>query len=170
MDEEIKIRKMTKKEFFIRFFIWVALAAVAPLVYIGVKYNIFTFKEQVRSITGWGVIALIFTCIVLIYIINQARSALPKGNFIRQCIDGYTALLPILFAIIMIEMVKDSIGDFQKFLIFMIICEGVAVPINPMPKWGQQNHIDLAQTTLIGAMGAIFGRAVSSRNEATSKK
>lgn len=156
MDEEKKVRIMTKKELAIRLAIWLVLAVITPLVYIGVAYGLFSAPSSDVHLSGWGIIALVFTAICLMYIIAQARKALPYGSFIRQCIDGIMGLIPLFVAILLLEVVKNNVANFQRFLIVVLACEAVAVPVNPMPKWAMQNHIDFAYTTLFECLSRAF--------------
>lgn len=153
-------KKMTKKEFWIRFGIWALLAIVVPVTYVGISYGLFDAKGE-HSLSGWGIIAIIFVSIVLIYIVNQAKAGMPRGTMARQCLDGYCILIPVFFAILLIHVIRNSLADFERFLIITIICEAIAVPINPMPKWGAQNQTDHAENTLFSA----FSRAIFNQNQ-----
>ena len=133
--------KMSKKEFWIRFGIWFALAVVAPFAYIFHEYGLFRDSSP-RRLSGWGIIAIIFVAIMMMAILRQARQGMPKGSMVRQCIDGYSLLVPIIVVILIIEVTKDKIEGFERFLIFMVACEAIAVPINPMPKWGAINNVE----------------------------
>lgn len=151
-------RKMTKAEFWIRFGVWLALAVVAPIVYLAVSYGLFTFHEESTSLSGWGVLALVFAVSMLLYIINQAKKGMPSGSMAKQCIDGYMALIPVFAFILLLQVIKTNVEGFQRFLIFMIICEAVAVPVNPIPKWAMQNHIDMAENFLVKTIKKAIGK------------
>ena len=138
MEEETE-KKMTKKEFWIRFGIWFFLAVAVPFTYVACAYGL--FENKGTTLSGWGVVALIFVIVMLFNIIKQARAGFPKGTMARQCIDGYLILIPIFGALLLVHSVKNSLAEFEKFLIVMILCEAVAVPVNPMPKWAAQNRI-----------------------------
>ena len=153
MEEEEK--KMSKKEFWLRFVLWFAFAVVGPLVYIACSYGFFVPSASLR-VSGWGIIAIVTTCVCLLYVIHEAKKGMPRGSFAKQCIDGYTALLPMFFAILLIHVTKDAIAEFERFLIFTILCEAVAVPINPMPKWGSQYEEEKQERTLFNALSRAF--------------
>ena len=151
-------RKMSKAEFWIRFAIWVTLAAVVPFVYMAVAYGLFSSGGgSAKSLSGWGVVAIIFVSIVLIYIINQTKNSLPAGNFMRQCISGFMALIPLFAAILIIHSVRNVLDEFERFLIVVLICEAIAVPVNPLPKWAMDNNIKLAEVTLFTAFSRALG-------------
>lgn len=147
--------KMSKKEFWARFAIWFAFAVAGPLVYVAVAYGFFVPSASLR-LSGWGILAIVFMCLSLLYVIHEAKKGLPKGSFAKQCIDGYTALIPMFFAILLLHTVRDSLAEFERFLIFTILCEAVAVPINPMPKWGAQYEDERQENTLFNALSRAF--------------
>jgi len=149
-------KTMTKTEFLIRFALWIGLALIAPFIYLSASYGLFVVKEHTKTLSGWGILAIIFVAIVMIGIIRNARKALPVGNMLRQCIDGVISLIPLLAMLLIIHSIKGSIDDFEKFLIFTILCEAVAIPVNPMPKWGMQQRIDIAGNTIVGALKSFF--------------
>lgn len=157
MDEQP--RKMSKKEFWIRFGIWVSLAAIAPFTYLAIAYGLFSNNGgEGKSLSGWGVFAVVFVSIVLIYIINQTKNSLPNGSFMKQCIGGFMALIPLIAAILIIHSVRNVLADFERFLIIVFVCEAVAVPVNPLPKWAAENNIKLAETTLFNAFSRALGK------------
>lgn len=152
-------RKMSTAEFWIRFSIWVLLALVAPLVYIAVAYGMFTTsKGGDTCLTGWGTVAIMFTCIMLMVIVSQAKKGMRYGSMARQCIDGYTVLIPIFCLIVLLEAIKGNIESFERFLIVMIICEAIAIPVNPMRKWAEQNHIERAEGFITRTLKKAFGK------------
>lgn len=152
---ETEAKTMSKKEFWIRFGIWFALAVLAPLGYIFFSYDIFVSAGS-KKLSGWGIIAVCFACVMLMSIIHSAKKGMPNGSMPKQCLDGYTLLLPILFIILLIEITKDKIQSFEEFLIFMVICEAVAVPINPMPKWAAENNMKTISTVVGETVKKLF--------------
>ena len=76
-------KKMGKAEFWIRFVLWLGLAVIAPFAYICVSFGIFESKDTTTTLSGWGVIAVIFLCIMLLIVVNNVRKGLPYGNFFR---------------------------------------------------------------------------------------
>lgn len=158
--EEDGYRKMSKTEFWIRFSVWCILAIVVPVVYLAVAYGLFKPSTQSKSgysISGWGILAIAFSVIMLMVIISQARKGMRYASMARQCIDGMMVLLPIVGLALLIEATKDNIEAFERFLIVMICCEAVAVPINPMRKWGEQNHIEVTEGFVTSAIKKALG-------------
>ena len=142
--------KMTKKEFWIRFGVWFFFAVAIPFTYIACAYGL--FENKGTTLSGWGAVALIFVIVMLFNIIKQARAGFPKGTMARQCIDGYLILIPIFGALLLVHSLKNTLAEFEKFLIVLIICEAVAVPINPMPTWAHQNEVKETESAVAMAL------------------
>lgn len=157
--EEEKPRKMSAAEFWIRLAVFVALALVAPFTFLAVSYGIFDPKDtQGVSLSGWGIFGLIVCGIVVVSILRQAKRGLSYGNMFRQCIDGYSALIPLIILIIAIDAVKANIAKLETFLIFLAICEAVAIPVNPLRKWAEQHNIEIAENFLMKCIKRAIGR------------
>ena len=158
-EEGSSIRKMSKTEFWTRLALWVVLALVMPIVYLAIAYGLFTCKSGSSvQLSGWGVLAVVFAAAMLIVVVMQARATLPRGTFARQCIDGALALIPLLCAILVIHAAKANMDGFEKFLIVTFICEALAVPANPLPHWGLQNHIELSENFIVSAIKKGLGK------------
>jgi uncharacterized protein YqhQ len=158
-EENSSIRKMSKTEFWTRLALWVVLALVVPIVYLAIAYGLFTCKSGTSmQLSGWGTVAVVFAGVMLIVVVMQARATLPRGTFARQCIDGALALIPLLCAILVIHAVKANMDGFEKFLIVTFVCEALAVPANPLPHWGLQNHIELSENFIVSAIKKGLGK------------
>lgn len=152
-NEEQTVRKMSKKEFWIRFGVWVTLAVIVPIVYVAIAYGLFSPNSSsgVR-LSGWGVIAIIFVFIILTFVIQTAKAGLSYGNIFRQCIEGYTILMWLLAAIILIHNARNSLESFERFLIITFVCEALAVPANPLRKWAEEHNIESMTQIIAGAI------------------
>lgn len=157
--EEQEERKISNKEFWIRFGIWITLAVIVPFVYIGFEYGILTGEGSTSTrLSGWGIIGVIFLCIMVTIVVSEAKRGLPYGNMFRQCIDGYSVLVWLLGFIMLIDKVKNNAESFEHFLIVVFVCECVAVPINPLRKWAEQNNIERGQNIFVRAMKKALGK------------
>ena len=137
---------MGKKEFWLRFSLWFIFAALIPVCFLFFKYGLFS-QNSGTKLTGWGVFAIFVIAIVLIVLIKDVVKGLPPHSMLKQCIKGFLGLLPLLMVILLLHAVKNTIAEFEEFLIVLFVCEAVAVPINPFPKWAVQNKIDFGKTT-----------------------
>ena len=137
------LRKMSKKEFWIRLGIWIVFAVVAPIGFLAWRYGLFTASDGVRvSLNGWGILAVIIIGFFLLYVIKEAKRGMPEGSMFVQCLNGYGLLIPLVLCVLILEAIKSNIGYLEQVLIVLIVCEAIAIPINPMPKWAVQNNLD----------------------------
>lgn len=140
--------KMGTKQFVIRLILWFLFACAVPVGYLAYKYDIFNGGSK-HGVTGWGVLAFLVTSVFMITLIREVLIGLPKGSMVRQCIKGLLGLIPLFLFILLVDKVKNSMAEFETFLIILLISEAIAVPINPLPKWGVQNNIEFMK------MGAL---------------
>lgn len=142
-EEKPAYKPMSAKQFWIRFAIWFVFAVVAPIVFLGCRFGLFTQREGTQtSATGYGILAIAIVTVAAIYVMKEARKGLNDGNMLAQCIDGFCALLPVVVLILIIDASKDSIAAFEDFLIFFVVSEAIAVPVNPMRRWAEEHHIE----------------------------
>lgn len=152
-------RKMSLAEFWTRFAIWVVLALAVPIGYLAFAYGLFTTsKGGDTCLTGWGTLAIAFACTMLLVIVNQTKKGLRWGSMARQCIDGLMALIPLLCAIMLLDSVKGNIESFERFLIVTLVCEAVAVPVNPLRKWAEQNNVERAEGFIVRTIRKAIGK------------
>jgi cation transport ATPase len=148
-NEEADSHKMSRKEFWIRFSLWISFAVIAPIGFLAWRYGLFTSSEGAKtSLNGWGILAVIILGIFFIYMIKEAKKGMPEGSMLVQCLDGYGILIPLVLLILLLDGIKDSIAYFEEVLIVLVVCEGIAVPINPMRKWAAQNNIERGSNLL----------------------
>lgn len=150
---------MTRKEFWIRFCLWVLFAAVIPVTYIAVRYGIFSAKDEPYRLTGWGVIAIIVVGVFMTSLAKEVVVGMPKGSMVRQCVSGFLKIMPLFLFVFVIHAIKESIDAFESFLVVLVTCEAIAVPLNPMPKWSTMNGVDLDEESFFRALSsALFGK------------
>ena len=141
-------QKMSAKQFWIRFAIWATLALAIPLAFVAWRFGIFSNREG-HSLSGWGVVAIALLSFFFIYVIELAKQGMPKGSMANQCLDGLKIVIPLILSLFLLRSIKNSIEQFESFIAVLIICESAAIPVNPMPKWAAQNHIDTAKKNII---------------------
>lgn len=150
-ENENEKKKMSLKEYIIRLLIWATVLLVPPLIYLEVNYGLFTNKTGL-ALSGWGVVGVTFGVIMLLYVLNQIKSGFDNGSMFRQCVEGYIRLLPMIAIIVIIHYVKTAMDKMEGFLVIVALCQIVAVPINPNPKWAEQN----GTKTIMDCLKTIF--------------
>lgn len=155
-------KKMTKVEFWVRFAIWCLIAVIAPIGFMVYRFDLFVKVHVEESdgyqMTGWGIIGIIIIAFFLMYIIKQAKKGMSYGSMACQCIDGYSALIPVVLITILLESIKGNIEAFEQVLIALIICEAIAIPINPMRRWAFENNIEIHEGIIVSSLKKVFGK------------
>ena len=150
-------KKMSTKEFWIRFGIWVTVAILCPIGFMFYRFDMIvkthTEASDGYAMTGWGVFAIIIVAVFLLYVIKEARKGLSYGSMLSQCIDGYALLIPVILIIFLLDAIKDNIAAFEQVLIVLAICEAVAVPINPMRRWALEHNIEMKGNFFTNVIG-----------------
>lgn len=155
-------KKMSAKQFWIRFVIWVLIAIIAPIGFMFYKYDmivkVHTNESDSYSVTGWGVLACIIVAFFLLYVVKEARKGMPYGSMVSQCIDGYALLIPAIIFIFLLDSIKDSIAAFEQVMIALVICEAVAVPINPMRRWAWEHNIEMKGNFFVNVISKALNK------------
>jgi hypothetical protein len=160
---------MTKKEFWIRFSIWVTISLILPLAFIMWKFDVFHAQAEGttdRRITGWGVICVMIMGWFIIKLVEEVKAGFHKGSMARQCLDGIRWLIPLFILIFVLDNLKDNIADVETFLIVFVACEAVAIPINPVIRWAWERNIEIK----MGSFGAVLRSAISGALKDSQKK
>lgn len=137
---------MSKKQLIIRLILFTLLACVLPFVFIAWRYQI--FKVSKVSFTGWGLLGFIIVLVFTLYI-ARAMNKIKKWSMFKQCFLGALKILvPLIACYVFLTSIKTSIDLFLQVLIVVVICEAIAIPINPLPKWQFDNNIDLLDSII----------------------
>lgn len=132
---------MSKKEFWFRFGIYVLFGAIVPFVFLVWRFNLFG-KVSSISIGGWGIVAIIFIAVFFIRLFKAVRKGLPYSIW-TQILDGVVkVIIPLAVAATIVYLFKDLTMQIFQFLMVVVICELVAIPVNPFPKWIHENKIE----------------------------
>jgi hypothetical protein len=126
---------MNKKIFIIRAIAWSIFACILPVVFIGWRYDIFKQVSKV-SLSGWGLIAIIIIFAFLYAFIKYIRAGLGPWSMLKQVLNGvFKVLLPLLILLLICMAIKSNIEYFIQALGCVLICETIAIPVNPFPQW-----------------------------------
>lgn len=130
-----------KQIFIVRLIIYVLFGLINPSIYLICRFNLFSVMEQ-RQIGIWGIIFIFFLLGFFVNMIKQIRKGMTYSLF-TQCLDGIQKILiPLLIAIVCIYLSKDFIDEIFEFLIVVFVCEMIAIPFNPLPKWCYEHKIE----------------------------
>lgn len=162
--ETPKEKKMSPKEFWTRLSIWTLLAVVIPVGFIIWKYGLFKSSGSIQ-LSGWAIIGIFIIAIYFVYLLKSAKKGMPRDSMIVQCIDGYAIIIPLIALLLIVKSVKNTLAEFEQVLIVIIVCESIAVPINPMRKWAAQNNIERGIDILSTVISTSKKKARSKKDE-----
>lgn len=131
---------MEKKIFLARLILFTIFACVLPFSFIAWRYHIFTTLNSV-SLSGWGIIAIVIALVFIVYVSRMLKRGMPY-SMITQCIGGLLKVtLPLVILYVVVNAIKNQSEIFLQALLVVIISETIAIPINPFPKWLNDNQI-----------------------------
>ena len=149
--------KMSKKQFWMRFSIYVLFGGILPFLFLVWRFNLFS-KVSKLSIGGWGLVAIIFIGVFFIKLIKSVKKGLPF-SMLSQVLEGTCkVLLPLFIAAFVVYYMQDIMEQVFQFLCILIICETVAVVANPIPRWSHENkilEIEGSTKTLLTSLGLV---------------
>lgn len=118
-------------------------AALAPVVYLIVRFNLFQTKSEIQ-INLWTIVAVIVLVGVLSTIIHYCIASLKTKYFWwKQILVGFVkVILPLILILFVVTWLAENMVIMQEVLKVIILCEAVAIVINPFPKWCFDNNID----------------------------
>lgn len=123
-----------KKLFWLRFAVWSLFACIIPVIFVAFRFDLFKAVSGI-SLSGWGIFAIIIVAIFILVIAKYLKKGLPFSLF-TQCINGFCKIiLPLVVILAILFLVKTNIDYFIQSLGCVTLCELVAIPINPFPKW-----------------------------------
>lgn len=131
---------MEKKIFLARLILFTIFACVLPFSFIAWRYHIFTTLNSV-SLSGWGIIAIVIALAFIVYVARMLKRGMPY-SMLTQCIGGLLKVtLPLIILYVVVNAIKNQSEIFLQALLVVIISETIAIPINPFPKWLNDNQI-----------------------------
>lgn len=150
-DEEERVEEETEEEkgnwfeehpktvFWTRFVSWACFACVFPLIFLMWRFKIFQKVAKIH-IGGVGLIVIIIIAVFAFTIIKYIKLALKaRHTLLGQFLDGFCKIIiPLLTALIILYNVRDDIDALIQALSCVTICEAIAIPLNPLPKWAYE--------------------------------
>ena len=159
-----------KTTFWSRFVLWTVFACVLPFTFIAWRFKIFNKISQIQ-IGGWGIIAIAIVAFFALTIIRYIKLALSgKYSLIGQILSGFCkVIIPLLAALAILKSIKDSVDLMIQVLGCVTLCEMVAIPLNPLPKWAYEMQKDVRaeerKETFDYLLDGFFSRKKNSGDE-----
>ena len=133
-----------KTIFWIRFVLWFACACGLPFFFIAWRFELFHSISKL-NIGGWGILAIFIVVVFLFVLIRYVKLLFnTKYSLLAQCLNGFCKIiLPLLTLLLIFKSSKDNIDILLQVLGVIIVCEAVAIPINPLPKLVYEKQKDV---------------------------
>lgn len=151
------MNKMSKKQFWIRLSFYILTGGILPFLFLVWRFNLFS-KVSKLSVGGWGLVAIIFIGVFFIKLIKSVRKGLPF-SMLSQVLEGVCKiLLPLFIFAFVIYYMQDAMEQVFQFLCVLIICETIAIVVNPIPRWSHENkilEIEGSTKTLLTSIGLL---------------
>lgn len=152
MDETQTTRTPSKAKpiivFWTRMLSWIAFSCVIPILVFAYKFGLFkkdatevdslgnVIAEPSVALNGWGIVACILVGFTVLRILKEIIATFPKYSFAKQCYIGFTkTVMPLLICFGVCVFLQGCIAQVTFCLGTIIICQCVAIPLNPLPKW-----------------------------------
>ena len=139
---------MSKKEFIIRFALFLTFALLFPITYITVRCKLY---RQTTTLSFWFLLLIIIVVIVTMVLIKYYLDGMKtKYSFFKQILSGtIKVLVPlaiVLFGAVWFkgkaEWIVEHTNLFIEVIGVILASEVVAIVVNPLPKWAFDNNVD----------------------------
>ena len=138
--------KMSKKEFAIRMVLFTIFGLVLPFGFVVYRYGL--FKDTHTTLTGIGLFAVIIAFVFIKHVLNMYKKA-NEHTMTAQIISGYSkVIIPLLILLYFVVKMSGDIETFIQSLECVIVCELIAIPIDPLPVWAYQRNIEITGISL----------------------
>lgn len=126
--------------FWTRATLWSIFAIIIPAGVIFTQYEIFTQRDSLTKVTGWGLVFLISIAGGVFYIIKSLGEA-EDNPWINGMARGVkNVILPLLLIYYLTGIIAFNLVKFNTILIVTLIAEGIAIPLNPFPEYIHQRR------------------------------
>ena len=147
---------------------WAIFAGGLPFAFIAWRYGIFKDQGSI-VISGWGILGIVFLAVVFLAIASYVKQGMRPG-FFKQCVSGFCKIiLPLTALMLIIQGIKNDIQLFENALGVTIVCEIIAIPINPFPEWLEKRKKELKLEEQESFLGACWDTFFNKKKENESE-
>lgn len=148
---------MSKKTFWFRLGLYVLFGGLIPFLFLTFRFNLFS-KVDSLSIGGWGIVAIIFISVFFVKMMKAVKKGLPFSIF-TQILNGLCkCIVPLVASIFIVYYMRDCMQEVFQFLVVVLFCQIIAIPVNPLPQWIHDNKINEDTSnmkTILSSLGVI---------------
>lgn len=165
MENEEEEKKHKLAVFWARFISWALFACLAPVGFIAWRFQLFS-KVSAVQFGGWGILAVIIIAVFLITIFKYVCKGMMRWSMTKQIIMGLCKVtIPLIALYWILWAISANITIFLQALAVVIVCETIAIPVNPLPQW-----VDEKTQGMINSPVDYFFKKYDERNEKEAKK
>ena len=133
--KELTPEQKEKRIFIIRAIVWGILACGLPVAFIAWRYDLFRKAGDVQ-LSGLGIIGIIIIIAFVYVLAKYIKAGMFEWSMTKQIISGVIkVLLPLGGLLGLLMGIRSSLDYFIQALSCVILCEAMAIPVNPFPKW-----------------------------------
>lgn len=126
-----------RKKFWVELVLWLIFAYVVPAGYLIYRYQIFQSISKV-NLSGGAILLGILTFCVLIVVFKYVVLKGPYARW-KYVLKGFVfVILPLSFALFVLIMARDTLNRLIEVLGCIILCESIALFINPLPDYANE--------------------------------
>lgn len=124
-----------QRKFVARAVAWATFACVLPVAFIGWRYDLFK-KVGSLQLSGWGMIGVAIVFAFGLALVKYVKAGFSEWSMAKQILSGIAkVLLPLGALLALCVGIRDSLDYFIQAIGCVLMCEAVAIPLNPFPKW-----------------------------------
>lgn len=141
--------RLTKEQgiFILRAFLFAVFAAVLPIIFILWRYGAF---DGGKTTYGLGTLLVgLLAFIVVRYALGEIKEALPYSMVTQIVVGVMKVILPLVLLYFLLLKMRNEADLLMQCVIAVILCECVAIPINPFPKWREEHKEEREGKTFI---------------------
>ena len=133
------IEEHPKTVFISRFILWTIFACGSPFAFIVWRFELFQRISKFQ-IGGWGLIAIVIVAVFVFTVIRYIKLALSaKYSLIGQVLGGFCkVIIPLLTFLAILISIRNNIDLMIQVVGCVTVCEAIAIPLNPLPKWAYE--------------------------------
>ena len=141
---------MEKKIFWTRFAIYMAVSLVAPIVYLSIRFKLFSKTTSV-SVSFWFIVVVLIILAMIVGVVKFYLDGMKtKFSYLKQVLQGLIKIvMPIGIILLLMIWFKDkiesialNINSYIEAVSIILGCEFAGIFINPLPKWAFDNNVE----------------------------
>ena len=136
-------------KFKVKLGVFFAFSMIIPIIYLTIRFKLISGTKTQLSI-WFFIVLLIFFGVLAVFIKYYLDGMKTKYSFLKQLLEGFVkvimplgiVLIGFIFFKSKLEWITSNINKVIEAFVVLLLCETIAVIINPLPKWAFDNKVD----------------------------